>query len=268
MAAAGTTGMSASGSVNKVLSIEGIDVRFGGIHALRGVSFSVGNGELVGLIGPNGAGKTTMLKTILGQVKPSEGRVVLGGRDLRGDRSARRSRLGLAMSNQIVRPFRNLSVLDNVALAAGHALTVSPFAAIARVSREQQRDTAMKLLKQVGIESRAAQSPATQPLGVLKRLEVARALAIEPSVLMLDEPLAGLNHNEASRLAGTIKDLNSSGITIILIEHNLGEAQRISDRFVVLDNGTKIADGPVAEVMADEAVITAYLGEGWRHAKG
>jgi branched-chain amino acid transport system ATP-binding protein len=166
-----------------------------------------------------------------------------------------------------VRPFRNLTVLDNVALAAGNALTVSPFVAIANVSRSAQRDAAMRLLTLVGIESAAHEFPATQPLGILKRLEVARALAIQPSILLLDEPLAGLNHHEANRLAETINAINGGGTTVVLIEHNLGEAQRICDRFVVLDNGRKIADGPVAEVMADEGVITAYLGEGWRNAQ-
>lgn len=250
-----------------VLKIDEVGVRFGGIHALQKVSFAVGRGELVGLIGPNGAGKTTMLKTISGQITPTDGNVWLDGRDMRGLRSVRRSRLGLAMSHQIVRPFRNMTVLDNVALAVGKSNTASPFRAIARVSRSDERKQAMHLLDKVGIASVAGELPGTQPLGVLKRLEVARALAIGPSVLMLDEPLAGLNHTEANRLAETIKDVNDGGVTIILIEHNLGEAQRICDRFVVLDNGRKIADGPVADVMADEAVITAYLGEGWRNAK-
>ena len=250
-----------------VLKIDGIGVRFGGINALQKVDFVVGRGELVGLIGPNGAGKTTMLKTISGQVTPTEGSVWLDGRELNGLRSVRRSRLGLAMSHQIVRPFRNMTVLDNVALAVGKACTASPLRAFARVSRVKQRKEAIRLLDLVGIASVAEELPGTQPLGVLKRLEVARALAMGPSVLMLDEPLAGLNQTEANRLAETIKDVNDGGTTIILIEHNLGEAQRICDRFVVLDNGRKIADGAVSDVMADESVITAYLGEGWRNAK-
>lgn len=249
-----------------VLVVDAVGVRFGGINALQDVSFSVRRGELVGLIGPNGAGKTTMLKVISGQVRPTGGRVSLNGRDLRRLRSAYRSRRGLAMSHQIVRPFRNLTVLDNVVLAAGKALTVSPLVALVNVSRAKQRDAAMRLLQLVGIESAANELPHTQPLGVLKRLEVARALAIEPSILLLDEPLAGLNQNEANRLAETISAVNDGGTTIVLIEHNLGEAQRICERFVVLDNGRKIADGPVATVMADEGVISAYLGEGWRNA--
>ena len=250
-----------------VLKIDGVGVRFGGINALQKVSFDVHRGELVGLIGPNGAGKTTMLKTISGQIAPTEGSVWLEGRNLVGLRSARRSRLGLAISHQIVRPFRNMNVLDNVALAVGKACTASPFRAIMRVSRVEARGEAMRLLDKVGIAAVAGQMPATQPLGILKRLEVARALAMEPSILMLDEPLAGLNHTEANRLAETIKEVNDSGTTIILIEHNLGEAQRICERFVVLDNGRKVADGAVRDVMADEGVITAYLGEGWRNAE-
>lgn len=250
-----------------VLKVDGVGVQFGGINALQKVSFGIGRGELVGLIGPNGAGKTTMLKTISGQITPTEGNVWLDGRDMKGLRSVRRSRLGLAMSHQIVRPFRTMTVLDNVALAVGRGNTASPFWAIVHVSRVEQRKQAMQLLEKVGIAALAGQLPGTQPLGVLKRLEVARALAVGPTVLMLDEPLAGLNHTEASRLADTIKSVNDGGTTIILIEHNLGEAQRICNRFVVLDNGRKIADGAVGDVMADEGVITAYLGEGWHNAK-
>ncbi len=250
-----------------VLVIDAVSVGFGGIQALRDASFCVRRGELVGLIGPNGAGKTTMLRTISGQVNPDRGRVCLDGRDLRRLRSVSRSRLGIAISHQIVRPFRNLTVLDNVALAAGKARTASPLIALANLSRSSQRDQAMRLLKLVDIDRVADEFPDTQPLGILKRLEVARALAMGPSVLLLDEPLAGLNQNEARRLADTISAINRSGTTIVLIEHNLGEAQRICDRFVVLDNGRTIADGPVAAVMIDERVITAYLGEGWRNAQ-
>jgi branched-chain amino acid transport system ATP-binding protein len=252
---------------SRVLEVHDVAIRFGGITALDNVSFGVDRGELIGLIGPNGAGKTTMLRAISGQLRPQNGQVLLEGRDLRGFRMARRARAGLAMSNQIVRPFRHLSVLDNVALAVGHQWTASPLIAITKVSREQQRQTALGLLELVGIRFAAEAAPSTQPLGVLKRLEMARALAMQPAVLLLDEPLAGLNQAEANRLADTVRDINVGGTTIVLIEHNLAEAQRICQRFVVLDNGRKIADGPVTSVMTDDQVITAYLGAGWRDAQ-
>lgn len=248
------------------LEVRNVAVRFGGIKAIDDVSFDVRKGELIGLIGPNGAGKTTMLRVISGQVRAQTGDVYLDGIDLRRLRVAKRARAGLGMSNQIVRPFKHLSLLDNVAIAAGHAHTASPLTAIGHVSRKEAREKAGELLDLVGIAHLALASPQAQPLGVLKRLEVARALATNPVVLMLDEPLAGLNQAEAGKLAETILTLNGSGITIVLIEHNLAEAQRICRRFVVLDNGRKIADGPVRTVMSDDAVITAYLGEGWRHA--
>ena len=250
----------------RVLEVQGVAVRFGGIKALDNVSFGVDRGELIGLIGPNGAGKTTMLRAISGQLRPQNGSVLVNGRDLRGYRTARRARTGLAMSNQIVRPFRHLTILDNVALAVGHQRTASPLIAIAGVSRKHERRIALGLLDLVGIGFAAGTEPSTQPLGVLKRLEMARALAMKPAILLLDEPLAGLNQAEANSLANTVKDVNADGTTIVLIEHNLAEAQRICQRFVVLDNGRKIADGPVASVMADDGVMTAYLGEGWRNA--
>lgn len=258
--------MSDGNATPAALEVKDIAVQFGGIRAIDHVSFAVGKGELVGLIGPNGAGKTTMLRVVSGQVRPRVGQVLLNGRDMRRFRMAQRARAGLGMSNQIVRPFRHLTLVDNVALAAGHDLTASPLVAISRTKRRQQRDAAMELLALVGIASLAQAEPRSQPLGVLKRLEVARALAMKPVVLLLDEPLAGLNQAEAGKLADTILKLNDGGVTIVLIEHNLAEAQRICRRFLVLDNGRKIADGPVGAVMADDAVITAYLGEGWRNA--
>ena len=249
-----------------VLDVAAVSVSFGGVQALSDVTFQVKRGELLGLIGPNGAGKTTMVRVISGQVAPDEGRIRLDRHDLHGLRTASRARRGLAMSHQIVRPFRNMSVLDNVALACGRERTRTPFSAITSVGRGDARGAAMAILARLGIAQAADRMPGTQPLGVLKRLEVARTLALAPSILLLDEPLAGLNRREAERLADTIRAVNEAGVTIVLIEHNLAEAQRICGRFVVLDNGRKIADGACAEVMRDAAVREAYLGRGWRDA--
>jgi branched-chain amino acid transport system ATP-binding protein len=152
-------------------------------------------------------------------------------------------------------------VLDNVVFAAGHRKTDSVFRALASRSRQQEKDRARELLDLVGIGNFADAMPGALPLGALKRLEVARALATEPKILLLDEPLAGLNHIEAGRLADTFTRLNASGVTMVLIEHNLGQVARICPRVVVLDNGKMIAAGPTREALSDPAVVAAYVGK-------
>jgi branched-chain amino acid transport system ATP-binding protein len=243
-----------------LLSATNVTVRFGGLVAVDDVSFDVYPGELLGLIGPNGAGKTTMMRAIVGIVRPTKGSVMLAGRRLDALSIDARIRAGLALSQQLVKPFREIDVQDNVAFAAGARKTRTPARALFHVSREAERAVAREELGRLGIAPFANQTTRTQPLGVLKRLEVARALALKPKLLLLDEPLAGLNTNEANALAQTIAEINRQGMTIILIEHNLGEVMRICQRLVVLDNGMKIADGPPRATMDDPAVRTAYLG--------
>ncbi|MGD9974230.1 MAG: ABC transporter ATP-binding protein, partial [Desulfatirhabdiaceae bacterium] len=223
--------------------------------------------ELLGLIGPNGAGKTTMLRAITGVVRADAGNITLMGESLGGLSIDARIRKGLALSQQIVKPFREISVLDNVVLAAGFAKTRSPMGALLNLSRDNERQVARAMLARVGIDMHADQSPAILPLGVLKRLEMARALAQSPKLLLLDEPLAGLNSKEAKALASTIADINRQGLTIILIEHNLGEILRVSRRLLVLDNGSRIADGEPMAVINDPAVRAAYLGSEPAHAE-
>lgn len=244
-----------------LLEAHGVSVRFGGITALSNVSFQLFPGELLGLIGPNGAGKTTLLRCVIGAAAPNEGSILLAGREISGLSTDARARLGIALTHQIVRPFRSMSVIDNVVLAAGHAKTANVLSALFAVSRITERHRAGELLDLLGIADYANAAPATLPLGALKRLEVARALAIEPRVLLLDEPLAGLNHLEANRLAATLQDLNSKGITMILIEHNLGQVANVCSRLVVLDNGRKIADGPTRDTLSDPNVVAAYIGK-------
>ena len=243
-----------------LLTAANVTVRFGGLVAIDDVSFEVRPGELLGLIGPNGAGKTTMMRAIVGIVRPTKGSVMLEGRRLDTLSIDARIRAGLALSQQLVKPFREIDVQDNVALAAGAGKTRTPFQALLHVNRQAERVVAREALGRLGIAGYANQSPRTQPLGVLKRLEMARALALKPKLLLLDEPLAGLNSKEANGLAQTIAEINRQGMTIILIEHNLGEVMRICHRLVVLDNGRKIADGPPKDTMNDRAVRTAYLG--------
>ncbi len=245
---------------NPLLQVADVTVRFGGLTAISKVSFEIYAGELLGLIGPNGAGKTTMLRAITGVVRITEGDVFLDGESLKGLPIHQRIRKGLALSQQLVKPLREISVLDNVALAAGAERTVSPLRALMHVSQQAEEETARTMLKRVGIEAHALQKPGIQPLGILKRLEMARALALKPRLLLLDEPLAGLNSKEAHALAETIADINRQGTTIILIEHNLGEVMRIWQRLVVLDNGRQIASGAPRAVMDDAAVRVAYLG--------
>ncbi len=244
-----------------LLDVGDVTMQFGGVTALSEVSFQVHAGELLCLIGPNGAGKTTMLKAIVGAIAPQHARIALAGREIGGLPTHRRIHLGLAMTHQLVRPFRSMTLRDNVALAVGHRRIRRVWKALAGLNRSRERARAMELLKLVGIDVHADQTVDGQPLGVLKRLEVARALALSPRLLMLDEPLAGLNHVEAARLADTVVRINREGLTIVMIEHNLGEVLRIGHRRVVLDNGRKIAEGPPRDVMNRRDVRAAYVGK-------
>ena len=248
--------------MSALLEVTDLTVRFGGVTAVDDLSFAVTEGALLGLIGPNGAGKTTAMRAITGVVTPRQGRVRLAGHDLGGLPTHRRVRLGLGLSQQLVRPFHAMTAVDNVALAAGYARTRAPLAALFSTGRARERRRALELLELVGIAEVAETLPANLPLGHLKRLEVARALALDPRLLLLDEPLAGLNQGEATRLADTVVALNRGGLTVILIEHNLGEVLRICSRLVVLDNGRKLGEGVPRVVMARPEIRAAYLGRG------
>lgn len=243
-----------------LLRVDGVTVRFGGITAVDDVSFDVHEGELLGLIGPNGAGKTTLMRAIIGVVQPTLGSVQLDGESLNGLPTHKRIQRGLSLSQQLVKPLLEINIAENVALAAGSAKTIHPLRSMLHVSSVDELAVAQHELERVGIAAIADQSPRIQPLGVLKRLELARALALEPRLLLLDEPLAGLNSKEARALATTIAEINRQGLTIVLIEHNLGEVMRICQRLLVLDNGRNIGDGEPRSVMADPVVRAAYLG--------
>ncbi len=251
--------------MSEALAVQSVAIRFGGVQALANVSFSVEAGEIVGLIGPNGAGKTTMLKIIAGAVKPHEGTVWLAGRDVTSLATAARVRRGLAVTHQIVRPFRSMSALDNVAVAAGWRHTSNPLTALFHRSRKVEERRAVEIMARVGLAGLERKPASSLPLGTLKRLEMARALATEPEVIILDEPLAGLNHREAQIQADMIASLPSNGVATILIEHNLREVLRVCRRLIVLDGGRLIADGRPDEVMARNNVREAYLGKGDGH---
>ena len=240
--------------------MDAVAIRFGGVQAVAGVSCSIARGELVGLIGPNGAGKTTLLKIVAGLLAPDAGRVIIAGMDVTNLPTELRVRKGLAITHQVVRPFRSMSVLDNVVLAAGHRVTANPFGALVRYRRDTEEARAREILESVGLVGEEHKSVMALPLGRLKRLEVARALAVDPVLILLDEPLAGLNQREAAQQADVIAAINAKGITTVLIEHNLAEVMRVSRRLLVLDQGRIIADGTPNDVMTDARVREAYLG--------
>jgi branched-chain amino acid transport system ATP-binding protein len=242
------------------LEVQDITVRFGGLVAVDRASLTIQKGDLIGFIGPNGAGKTTLMRVITGIVTPTEGKVMLYGRDLSGLTINQRIRAGMALAQQIVQPLRKMTLVENVALAAGGAKTANPFVAMRSFDRRAERARAMELLARVGLEKVADSEPAKLPLGYLKRLEVARALALDPKLLLLDEPLAGLNQIEAAGLADLIRALNDDGLTILLIEHNLREVMRICPQIYVQEQGRSLSFGEAKEVMSRPDVVHAYLG--------
>jgi branched-chain amino acid transport system ATP-binding protein len=255
--------------MSTALQLDDVAIRFGGVQAVAGVSFAVEAGDFVGLIGPNGAGKTTLIKIVAGLLRPDRGKVALGGVDVTDDATAARVRRGLALTHQIVRPFREMTVLDNVVLAAGYHRTSNPFQALLHRDRRRESERAALILGLVGLGGTERKLAGSLPLGQMKRLEVARALAVDPKVILLDEPLAGLNHAEASKQVETIADVHQRGITVILVEHNLEEVMRICRRLIVLNNGLVIGDGEPRAVMADPVVHDAYVGGGMvAHAQG
>ncbi len=244
-----------------MLEVRNVSVAFGGVQAVRGVSIAVARGDLLGLIGPNGAGKTTFLRIVAGIIHADAGSIRLAGRDITRTAIHQRARLGMALTHQIVRPFRGMTLLENVMIAAAPAITATPWKAMLHVDRTEARQKALALLERFGIADSADRPASVLPLGYLKRMQVARALAFDPDLLMLDEPLAGLNHTEAARLADLIGALHREGRTIMLIEHNIAEVVRIAKRLAILHNGALLAEGAPAAVIARDDVRAAYLGK-------
>ena len=234
-----------------ILDLDCVTKRFGGLTAVSGVSLRVAAGEILGIIGPNGAGKTTLFNVISGYYRPESGRILFAGADVTGQPPHAICRLGLTRTFQLVKPFGNLSVIDNVMIGA---LTRLPTVSSARLEAE-------RVVEMCGLAAHAGGHARTLPIGLRKRLEVARALATRPRLLLLDEVMAGLNPTELAGIVELIRRLHADGLTLIVIEHIMAAMMRLAQRIVVLHHGEAIAEGAPAAITQDRRVVDAYLGE-------
>ncbi|MBC7376051.1 MAG: ABC transporter ATP-binding protein [Burkholderiaceae bacterium] len=258
--------MSAAGAIDKVLECRGVERRFGGLVALTGVDMHIGKGEIFGLVGPNGSGKTTMTNAITGFFPPQKGQILLNGRDITGMAPHKVARLGVARTFQNLALFNGMSVLDNILL--GRHVHMHPgvlrtmlYPWLAQPEEIANREIVEEIIDFMQLESVRSEQVDSIPLGLKKRVELARALAAQPDFLILDEPMAGMNQEEKEYMARFILDARDErGVTVLIIEHHMDIITGICDRMLVLSYGEVIGTGIPKEVIADPRVIKAYLG--------
>jgi len=244
-----------------LLEVTSLSKEFDGLRALDGVSFTAEGGEILGIIGPNGAGKTTLFNLISGIYPSSSGDMNFQGRSILRLKPHQISRLGIGRTFQIVRPFQNLDVETNVLVAFGHRFYPSLWKSTGPFRKPEILKDVQTLIERAGLQTYAKQLAKNLPLGFKKRLEIARALALRPRLLLLDEPSAGLRFEESTQLMELIRHLRDQGIGVLLIEHNMQVVMDLCERIVVLDHGSKIAEGSPEQIRANPQVIQAYLGK-------
>jgi branched-chain amino acid transport system ATP-binding protein len=241
-----------------ILSVSGLGKRFGGFVALESIDLTIANGERLGLIGPNGSGKSTLVNCLCGTLHNETGSVVFDGRKLDGLIAHERTRLGLARSFQLPKPFRTLNLIDNLRVPLLYTVNARPGH---HLSATEVDARCHELLRQVGLGDKARRLPRDLTQVEMRKLELARAVATQPRLLFADEAMAGLSHGEIDEILDVLFRLNEAGITIVLIEHIMAAVMKFSTRLIVLVAGQKIADGPPQEVVRNPEVEKAYLGE-------